>query len=450
MSESSRFRASPPRKSSLAHSISSSGSPGSSPDLLPRYATPTKNSETPNTTPGSSPDPSNNFPRFVSPFKRGDSIDIGPPVTPIIASAIPRRLSVTFTGDKQRKPSVAEFHGDLKAEQTRKSRRKFWVKSLIFSTLFAIGLMSGIAIGHWGVPYVTQKWPSTISGSCSDDESIALAATNNKAKSTATPLKPATVALDAVSYWQPTAGTTFQIQLSKVMTSTTNLPAAIQVYDVDLFDTPASVIAGLKAAGKNVICYFSAGTAENWRTDYSKFQAADLGNEMDDWDGEEWVHTPNANVRTIMVARLQLAKDKGCDGVDPDNVDVYGFGADSGFTDLTKATAIDYLTFLASKAHSLGLAIGLKNAGEIIPDVQPFLQWVVTEQCADYSECGIYTPFSTANKPVFNIQYPFVNNNRKTAVSSAVKAKYCTGNSNVPGFTNILKHMNLDSWVYTC
>lgn len=456
MSESPRFKTNPPRRSSLSQSISPSGSPGSSPDLLPRYVTPTRHLESPNTTPGSSPspEPSHNFPRFVSPFKRSDSIDIGPPVTPIVASALPRRLSVSFTGDKQRKSSVASFHGDLKAEQTRKSRRKFWFKALIFTTLFVVGLMSGVAIGHWGIPYITQKSPSTTPGTCLDNDSTALGLGlgNQKAKVTSTSsvkvAAPTTVTAAPASYWQPTAGTTFQIQLSKVMTSTTGLPAAIQVYDVDLFDTPASIIAGLKGAGKKVVCYFSAGTAENWRSDYSKFQAADLGDEMADWEGEQWVQTPNANVRNIMVARLQLAKDKGCDGVDPDNVDAYG--NDSGLPNLTKATAIDYLKFLAGKAHGMGLAIGLKNAGEIIPTIQPYLQWVVTEQCADYNECGIYTPFSTANKPVFNIQYPFANNNKKTAVTDAVKAKYCTGNSKIPGFTNVLKHMNLDSWVYTC
>jgi hypothetical protein len=42
-----------------------------------------------------------------------------------------------------------------------------------------------------------------------------------------------------------------------------------------------------------------------------------------------------------MSTRLALASSKGCDGVDPDNVD--GYDNDSGF-DLTPSTALDYLT----------------------------------------------------------------------------------------------------------
>lgn len=309
------------------------------------------------------------------------------------------------------------------------------MKALILSTLFVVGMMSGIAIGHWGVPYVTQKSSSVTSATCADDESLGL--TTQKAKAAAT-------------YWQPTAGTTFQIQLSQALTSTTNLPANIQVYDVDLFDTPASTIAGLKAAGKKVVCYFSAGTAEDWRSDYSQFADADVGTDMADWPGEKWVYTPSATVRAIMVTRLQLAKSKGCDGVDPDNVDVYNIGSDSGFSDLTQATASDYLKFLADKAHGMGLAIGLKNAGAVIPAVLPYLQWVVTEQCVTYNECAIYKPFVTANKPVFNIHYPFASNNKITTVSATVKSKYCTGTSNISGFTNVLKHRSLDTWSYNC
>jgi hypothetical protein len=329
----------------------------------------------------------------------------------------------------------------------------------MFCVLFTTGLMSGMAIGHWGIPYATKVSLATtvvdseamLGWGNQGQKSQRTSTSASVAKSTqVSTTKAATQTAAVVPYWQPTAGTTFQIQLSQVMTSTTGLPAGIQAYDVDLFDTPASIIAGLKTAGKKVICYFSAGTAENWRTDFSKFQAADLGTEMTDWEGEFWLHTPNANVRAIMVARLQLAKAKGCDGVDPDNLDVYSYSGTSGFTDLTTATTINYVTYLAGQAHALGLAIGLKNAGEIIPTIQPLLQWVVTEQCADYNECDIYKPFATAGKPVFNIQYPFAGNNKKTAVTDAMKAKYCTGGSNVPGFSNIMKHMNLDSWVYNC
>ena len=52
---------------------------------------------------------------------------------------------------------------------------------------------------------------------------------------------------------------------------------------------------------------------------------------MDNWAGERWLDTRSTNVRDIMMARLDLAKSKKCDGVEPDNVDGYanknGFGS---------------------------------------------------------------------------------------------------------------------------
>lgn len=74
-------------------------------------------------------------------------------------------------------------------------------------------------------------------------------------------------------------GQKFQIVLQgvpdmlNILRSTTDAA----MWDVDLFDSPASTVQALKAIGKTVICYFSAGTAEDWRDDYKDFAAADLG-----------------------------------------------------------------------------------------------------------------------------------------------------------------------------
>lgn len=72
-----------------------------------------------------------------------------------------------------------------------------------------------------------------------------------------------------------------------------------------------------------MICYFSAGSYENWREDAEDFQPGDLGKELDGWPGEKWLKIGSENVREVMKRRVQMAKDKGCDGVDPDNVDGY-------------------------------------------------------------------------------------------------------------------------------
>lgn len=199
--------------------------------------------------------------------------------------------------------------------------------------------------------------------------------------------------------WQPAAGVKWQIQLIDAVEDTS---VDADIWDIDLFDNSAETISTLKGKGHKVICYFSAGTYEDWRSDISKFNTADFGSNLDEWPGERWLNIKSTTVRSIMSARLDMAKEKGCDGVDPDNIDAYGNENGLG---LTEADSIDFLTFLASESHSRGMAIGLKNGGDIIGSVIDKMQWSVNEQCAEYNECDVYAAFTEVNKPVFHIEY---------------------------------------------
>lgn len=72
------------------------------------------------------------------------------------------------------------------------------------------------------------------------------------------------------------------------------------------------------------IGYFSAGSYENWRSDERDFPSSVKGNNLDGWPGEKWLDISDwATLGPIMEARLDLAVTKGCDGVEPDNVDGY-------------------------------------------------------------------------------------------------------------------------------
>jgi len=101
------------------------------------------------------------------------------------------------------------------------------------------------------------------------------------------------------------------------------LDESVQVMILDLEENDAATIANLKTAGTTVLCYFSAGTYEPNRDASAQFQDGDLGNTMKDWPDEKWLNVESENVRKIMTARIQAAKDKGCMGVDADNVDGY-------------------------------------------------------------------------------------------------------------------------------
>ncbi len=198
--------------------------------------------------------------------------------------------------------------------------------------------------------------------------------------------------------------TSWQIQLQGIFGKDRDS----NLYIVDLFDVSTTTVHSLKSRGKVVICYFSAGTGEDWRTDYWKFKEKDMGKKLTDWPGERWLDTKSLHVREIMVSRLDIAKDKGCDGVDPDNIDAYS--NDNGIL-LTADTQIKYNIFLSEEAHKRGLLIGLKNDVSQIKYLVSYFDFATNEQCFKFSECEGYSIFTSHNKPVFDIEYDTVYSN---------------------------------------
>jgi len=200
------------------------------------------------------------------------------------------------------------------------------------------------------------------------------------------------------SWYQPNISTTWQWQL----TGDLNLSYDVDIYDIDLFDTPKETITELHNANRKVICYFSAGSYENWRPDKNQFPESAIGNTLDGWEDEKWLDIRDSTVREIMKSRLDLAVEKGCDGVEADNVD--GFANNSGF-DLTPEDQLDFNIFLANEAHKRNLSIGLKNDLEQINQLVEYFDFAINEQCNQYSECDLLLPFIQAGKPVFNAEY---------------------------------------------
>ncbi|CAF1145838.1 unnamed protein product, partial [Didymodactylos carnosus] len=208
------------------------------------------------------------------------------------------------------------------------------------------------------------------------------------------------------AWWHPKPLTTWTWQLQGTIDTTKN----VQMYDIDLFDTPIATISKLKQAGRTVICYFSAGSFENWRPDASKFPKSVLGSVMEDWcdsstQCEWWLNIKQANmaiIGPIMQARLDLAKSKGCDGVEPDNID--GYTNENGVK-LTYADQLAYNKWLAQEAHKRQLSIGLKNDLDQIPELVGSFDWALNEQCFQYNECNKLLPFINADKAVFICEY---------------------------------------------
>jgi hypothetical protein len=238
--------------------------------------------------------------------------------------------------------------------------------------------------------------------------------------------------------WTPSVADSWHWQLKGTLDTTVEAT----VYDIDLFDTPQATIDALKAQGRRVVCYFSAGSSENWRSDFARFTAADMGNPLDDWPGERWLDTRSANVREIMQSRLDLAASKRCDGVEPDNMDAYQNG--SGFA-LTADTQLDYNRFIARQARARGLAVGLKNAVDQLATLEPEFDFAVNEQCHQYTECDGYGVFTSRGKPVFNAEYL-----AEWATDAAARNTMCAA-ARAAGLRTLVLPVELDgSFRYGC
>lgn len=231
--------------------------------------------------------------------------------------------------------------------------------------------------------------------------------------------------------WNPAPGDAWQIQFSGDLD--TNLD--VNIFFLDLFDTPESVIRDLHARGVKVVCYFSAGSHEDWRPDAGDFPEAILGAALTGWPGERWLDIRDLQtLGPIMLERIRLAVQKGCDGVDPDNVD--GHINSTGFP-LTPNDQLAYNIFLANAAHQNGLSVGLKNDLEQAEQLLPFFDWALNESCFSYDECRLLLPFVNSGKPVFVIEYELS------------PEEFCL-QANALGFDAMQKKTQLDAFRFPC
>jgi hypothetical protein len=267
-------------------------------------------------------------------------------------------------------------------------------------------------------------YTATISGSVTDQAGNPLGSDQTWSFTTA--------ALGAL--WLPAQGMSWQWQLST--TPTVFLP--VDMYDLDLFDTDASMVTALHAQGTHVVCYLSAGTYEPGRPDSGQFPASVLGNAVSGWPGEKWLDVRSAALKPIMSARLDLCSSKGFDAVEPDNVD--GYTNSSGFP-LTAAEQLAYNSWLAEQAHLRGLSVALKNDLDQVQALVSTFDWALDEQCFQYNECNLLAPFIAAGKAVFTVEY------------SQTPATFCyTAQSGACAlkFSSMQKHLALDAWRDPC
>jgi hypothetical protein len=181
--------------------------------------------------------------------------------------------------------------------------------------------------------------------------------------------------------WQPSPGLDWQWQLS----------GDFEDIDVQAFD--ADLVEGTWPEGAVRICYFSAGSWEEYREDVADVPEDALGKRLDGWPDERWWDISHPAVRAVVEVRLDRAVESDCDAVEPDNVD--GYQNDSGLP-LNATEQLAFNRWLADEAHARGLSVGLKNDLDQLDALQPWFDWALNEECVAYDECDAYEDWTKA------------------------------------------------------
>ncbi len=200
--------------------------------------------------------------------------------------------------------------------------------------------------------------------------------------------------------WRPKPNLRWQLQFA---TTPIDLTVDADVYKIDLFDNEVGVVAALQKKGKKVVCYLNAGAWEEWRPDAKHFPPAAMGRAYEGWPGERWLDIRRIDlIAPLMLARLDLCRAKGFDGVMLDNVNSYI--NKTGFP-LKSADQLRFNVWMANEARKRGLAVGMNNNAAQARALLPYFDWIIAESCFSQGWCASLRPFIEQGKAVVVIEY---------------------------------------------
>lgn len=249
--------------------------------------------------------------------------------------------------------------------------------------------------------------------------------------------------------WKPLRpGTHWQWQLTgTVNENALDNVSGPKMMDIDMFNATPALVSRLKAKDIYVVCYVESGDWASGRPDAGDYAPAILGKAIDGFPDEKFINVTaldgpagptGKTLRQIMHARLDLAKSKGCDGVEPDLDDLHTY--DTGFT-ISKTAMVAYNKAMIDAAHDRGMSMGLKNGPSGSTGAASFeklmldagADWALNEECNQFDECQGYSQFIAAGKAVFQVEY----------LDNQVKPYAGTGGTcaldNAAGFDGIVK-----------
>jgi hypothetical protein len=169
----------------------------------------------------------------------------------------------------------------------------------------------------------------------------------------------------------------------------------------------SSTISTLEAKDTVVICRVGLGGVNTSDPDFSKFPTAAVGTVATPFDANDrYLDLSMRDAWSVFAfAHVKLAKDIGCDGIEPYLVD--HDTNDTGFT-TNPADLIAWAKSVAQEAHAQELSVGLRNGTSVPSHVDSLdvdFDWHLVERCGEFQECDQPKVFLDARKAVFTIEY---------------------------------------------
>jgi hypothetical protein len=107
----------------------------------------------------------------------------------------------------------------------------------------------------------------------------------------------------------------------------------------------------------------------------------------------------------IMFKRFDLARQIGCDGVEPDRNQATEFPGFTGFA-IPPEDSFSWYAEIAKRGHDRKLSTGMKNSYTQTTDTEAAeFDWQMVERCGEEGNCDATRPFINLQKAVFAIDY---------------------------------------------
>jgi len=244
----------------------------------------------------------------------------------------------------------------------------------------------------------------------------------------------------ADNYYKPKIGDSFEWRLDSIGLNEVSTYSCTTI-DIDAFSATKELVDAFHARGIKVIAYISVGTLETYRPDANLLPTEVVGNIYPAWPDERFLDIRQIEkLKPFITSRFDMIKSKGFDGIEPDNIDIYGEVTDFNLT--LNDTKL-FCEWIIEEAHRRGLCIGQKNTEELVPLLYKKFDWALTENVFHQNTQNDYSIYISAGKPVFSAEYTDdmdISHFNTFVCNKAIQLKYFA----------FLKHRDLTQWTYEC